>query len=275
MLGQVGRRCFGTSTAPYSLQNQIAWIIGGVGTVGIGVANGLLKAGATVIVNSRHANRLRHMGEELGYPERLVTINASMLPDQAEETVALAMEMTGNRLDHVVAHSGVAWWANNGGDESSTLSTTSSVLHLPMGEYGHVTSQLGSLHYAAAHLLVPRLSDHGSYTIITSGADAAWGPRSSVAQINAHSVMGLAAAMRSEATADRWKIRVGELRLGDGLRLNRTPEERARDPRDRPLSHDLGQIVAGMAAKGKGGYVPAADLFELELLLQQYPVLAS
>jgi hypothetical protein len=32
------------------------------------------------------------------------------------------------------------------------------------------------------------------------------------------------------------------------LRLNRSPEERRADPRDTPLSHDIGRICAGLAA---------------------------
>lgn len=202
-----------------------------------------------------------------------MTINASMLPDQAESTVALAMDMTAHRIDHVVAHSGVAWWAKDGGDESSTLASMGSVLHVPPSDYSQIASQLGSLHFAAAHHLVRRLSEHGSYTFVTSGADAAWGPRSAVAQLNAHSVMGLAAALRSEAKDASWRVRMGEVRLGDGLRLNRSPMERASDPRAKPLSHDIGTIVAGMAASGAGGLVQVADLFELELLKQKYPVL--
>ena len=54
------------------------------------------------------------------------------------------------------------------------------------------------------------------------------------------------------------------------MKINRAPEERESEPRQRPLSADLGEIVAGMAATGPGGCVSAADLRELELLRQHY-----
>ena len=53
-----------------------------------------------------------------------------------------------------------------------------------------------------------------------------------------------------------WKLRVGELHLGEKLRLNRPPQEREKDPRQTPLSHEVGRVVAGLAANGGGGHVP-------------------
>ena len=145
-------------------------------------------------------------------------------------------------------------------------------MHMPLGEYGAMSSQLGSMHFAAAQLLMPLLGNESSssYTFVTSTANSAWGTRSSLAQINTHGVIGLAAAMRSEAEASKWGVRVGELRLGDELEMNRPKAEREAAPRSSPLSHDIGAVVAGIAAKGKGGQVAAMDLFELELLKQKF-----
>lgn len=250
------------------MQGQVAWVVGGVGTLGTGLARGLLKRGATVIVNSRHNNRLQSLSEKLGAPENLVAINSSMLPGEAEATVKKAMEMTSFRLDHVVAHSGVGWWSEQ--DETGTVMGAASLLHMSPDEYGAISSQLGSLHFAAAHHLTPLLSQsaNGSYNFVTSGADAAWGPRSTAQQINSYGVMGLAAAMRSEAK--QMQVRVNELRLGDGIRLNRAAAEREAEPRERPMSQDIGEVVAGLAASSEGGYVPAADLFELDLLKTKF-----
>ena len=252
------------------LEGHVAWVVGGAGVVGQGITRGLLNAGAFVIVNSRHPQKLQKLSEELDHPEQLVTINASMLPDSADKTVSKAMEISGNRLDHVVAHSAVRWWDADGGDETTTVSRGPSLLHVSPMEYAQMANQLGSLHYATAHLLTPLLSDEGSFTFVTSNADSFAGRSSAMAQINAHGVMGLAAAMRSEAAVANWKARVGELRLGPGLRLNRSKSEREADPRETPLSHDIGRVAAGIAAKGTGGLVQAADLFEFELLKQQY-----
>lgn len=269
MLPGIHRRGYAT-TLP--LSGHIAWVIGGVGTMGAGIAHGLIRAGATVIVNSRHPERLERLSEELDHPENLVTVASSMLSDQAEKTVATVMEMTGHRLDHVAAHGGVNWWSRDGGDESATLvARYASLLHAPANDYAQASSALGGFHHSAAQALIPHLREQGSYTFVTSAASGAWGARSSVSQVNAHGLIGLAAALCSEAADDKWNIRVGELRLGDGLRLNRSASERESDPRHRPLSRDVGAVVAGMAAgKSDGGCVAAADVFELEMLKTRY-----
>ena len=266
------RRLFGSSATDsrLPLQGQIAWVVGGAGVVGSGIARGLLNAGAAVIVNSRHPDRLKALSEELGHPTQLVTLNSSMMPGTVEETVAMAMEITGNRLDHVIAHSAVRWWASDAGDETSTLSFRGSLLHVPPAEYGSMSSHLGSLHYAAAHHLTPLLRPGGSFTFVTSSADAAWGPRSALAQINAHGVMGLAAAMRSEAIDGDWKFHVGELRLGRDMRVNRPKAERESEPRERPLSHDIGEVVTGFVSEAKGGLLSVPDAEAFERLKQRY-----
>ena len=193
-----GRRLFSTLPAATEsslpLEGQVAWVVGGVGIVGSGIAHGLLAAGATVIVNSRHEQRLEKISEAMGHPARLVTVGASMLPGRAEITVEQVMDMTSNQLDHVVAHAGGRPWASGGGDETSTTYNRGSVLHIPADEYASAASQLGSFHFAAASLLLPRLTDagKGSYTFVTSSTSAAWGPRSYMTQVNSYGVMGLA-----------------------------------------------------------------------------------
>ena len=57
-----------------SLYGQYAWVIGGAGTVGTGLCRGLLRAGATVLVNSRHPNRLTALADDLGHPEQLTDV---------------------------------------------------------------------------------------------------------------------------------------------------------------------------------------------------------
>ena len=278
-----------------SLTTRLVWVVGGAGSVGQGLARGLLKAGATVIVNSRHQRLLQRMQEEIGGGSaegRLVTVNRSMLPGSAEETVRIVLDMTGSRLDHVVAHSGVAWWSptddegavRGGNDESSTAySSSGSVLEVPAAEFGACASQLGAFHHSAAQLLLPRLArDSGSYTFVTSRESMYAAHRGTgMAQINAHAVMGLAAALRQEASDAAWPFaRVNELRLGGAMQINRPMSERQREPRSRPLSHDIGEIVAGMAASSADGglcgthagpvCVSASSPAELEVLRAQY-----
>ena len=265
----------GLSTNAEPLKGQVAWIVGGIGVVGTGIARALLDQGAAVIVNSRHPGRLTALSEELGHPDNLVTIPSSMLPESAEATVRMAMDVTGNRLDHVIAHSAVQWYTAGGGDETSTVASKSSLMHVAPPEYAALASQLGSLHYAAAHHLTPLLKREGTgmspgtFTFLTCSADTPEGAGAAFAHINAHGVMGLAAAMRSEGSEGSLKINVGELHLGAGLRLNRPMAERESAPRAEPLSHEIGKLIAGMAARGKGGYMAANDLFEFELLMHE------
>uniref|UniRef100_A0A7S4ESW7 Ketoreductase (KR) domain-containing protein n=1 Tax=Chrysotila carterae TaxID=13221 RepID=A0A7S4ESW7_CHRCT len=270
-----------------SLLGSVTWVVGGVGIVGRGIAGALLRAGSIVIVNSRFPGRLEALNEDLGYPENLVSVHGTMLPGGAAETLEKAMQRTGNRLDHVVAHSAVRWWANHAGDESSTLAAQgggSSGLRLlsfePSEFISHAT-QLASLHYTAAHSLLPRMTgspNRPSYTFVTGGGGAlhtAWGPRSAIGQVNAHAVWGLSAALRCEVSESNWPVRVSELRVG--LRLNRPASERAIDPRETPLSNDIGEIVAGIAAAAPTTHeanelYTVSDSDEVQKMKQRFPV---
>jgi NAD(P)-dependent dehydrogenase (short-subunit alcohol dehydrogenase family) len=89
-----------------SLVGQTVWVVGGVGVVGRGICRGLLKAGATVIVNSRSAERLDRVSADLGHPQRLVTVHGSLLPGYAQKTVSETLSAQ-NQLHHVVAHGAV------------------------------------------------------------------------------------------------------------------------------------------------------------------------
>ena len=236
-------------------------MIGGAGLIGTGLVHGLLRAGATVICNSRHPHRLKALTVELGHPEKLVTLQGSMLADRAEETVHEVMELTAGQLDHVVTHSAVRWWgAHRDGDETGTLTTQDmgargSLLDLTVEEFSERAGALPQMQFAAARLLVPRLQHvpNASYTFVTGGAGEE--ARSPLGQINAQAVWGLAAAMRSESSQYANNLKVAEVRVG--LRFNRTKEERRAEPRDAPLSKDVGRICAGIAAAPGDDWVNA------------------
>ena len=246
-----------------SLKGQTAWVIGGAGLIGRGIAHGLLRAGATVIVNSRHANRLTSLAEELGHPEKLVTINGSMMAGDAERTAAEALGVTGGMLSHVVAHSGVAWWSRESRDESSTLAAKA-LLSLSADEFATHAAQLPALHFSALRTLLPRIhpaeGGASTYTFVTGGTDGAAGSYvAPLAQLNAHAVYGLAAAARAELIKS--PLKVAELRVNLGI--NRPADERAADPRERPLSLDIGAIVAGVAADPEPKGVFSSSFLEL------------
>ena len=86
------------------------------------------------------------------------------------------------------------------------------------------------------------LSVQMNHVFCTGGAGER--TRSSIGQVNAQAVWGLAAALRYEGRDAG--VKIGEVRLG--LRFNRRYEERRADPRPSPLSRDVGTICAGIAA---------------------------
>ena len=196
-----------------------------------------------------------------------------MMPEEAEATVAAAMELTAGRLDHVVAHSAVRyyptcpttwgaacphphphphpqvrWWGRAGEcDETGTISAmreggTGSILHLDQESFAQQMTMLPRMQFESARLLLPRLqaAPNASYTLVTGGAgeDA----RSPIGQINAQAVWGLAAALRNEMRASNSAVRIGEVRVG--VRFNRSIGSE-------PFSHDLGRICAGLAASAE------------------------
>ena len=261
------------------LTGQVAWVVGGVGLVGQGICRALLRAGATVVVNSRFEKRLETLSEELAHPEKLVCVHGTMLPDGAADTVTRTMSMLGHRIDHVVAHSGVRWWAMDRGDESSTLGRQGRLLDVSPSDYAASCAQLASLHYSAAHQLIPLLGDASanSYTFVTPGGAQSragtlteWGPRSGLGRVNAHAVWGLAAALRSELR-ETSSLRMAELRVG--MQLARDAADRWKDPRETPLSHDIGAVCAGIAAsEASAGLLTADNQEEMKQLKADYPV---
>jgi len=260
----------------WSLEGETVWVVGGVGVIGRGICYGLLKAGATVIVNSGSQKRLDQMIEDLEKPERLIGIFGSMRPKGAEALVEKAMSLTGNKIDHVVAHSGVRWWA--GTNQLNETMFTDALLNAGnSNEHGlwHCEAQefglLPELHYSAARLLIPKLPDssRASYTFVTGGTGE---HRTILSQVNTHAVWGLSEALR-ELYKDA-PLRMTELRVS--LKMNRPAKERALDPRARPLSADIGELCAGMAA-GSRALLPPQGLYNLNsvgdvlVMKMQYP----
>lgn len=242
------------STEPSALTGQIAWVVGGVGVVGRGICRGLLKAGATVIVSSNSQARLDVLHEDMGSHANLIGVKGTMRPSGAQELVSQVMEMTSLRLNHVVAHCGVRWWRNlregeRGLESELGLGRAGQGLDEDPKEFAERAAQLPVLHYTAAQLLLPRLEDipGSSYTFVTGGAGE---QRSIEAQVNAHGVWGLAAALRAQYASS--PVRVSELRVN--VPIDRPAAVRAEDPRERPLSVDLGELCAGLVAS------PSADV---------------
>lgn len=239
-------------TPPQTLAGQVAWVVGGAGIIGRGICRGLLNAGATVIVNSGSQARLDQLLKEFDNSERLVGIFGSMRnPECAQALVKNSMDMTNGRLNHVVAHCGVRWWASSqlsAGTGDNNLwpcsPGSSSLNYLGPQEFVERASLLPVLHMAAAQQLFKHLQHNqagASYTFVTGRA----GDQGNIeAQVNAHAVWGLAAALRQQYASS--PVRVAELRVN--LQVDRPAGERDADPRHTPLSRDIGEICAGVAA---------------------------
>eukprot|EP00535_Pseudo-nitzschia_heimii_P005990 CAMPEP_0197180630 /NCGR_PEP_ID=MMETSP1423-20130617/5176_1 /TAXON_ID=476441 /ORGANISM="Pseudo-nitzschia heimii, Strain UNC1101" /LENGTH=276 /DNA_ID=CAMNT_0042630737 /DNA_START=130 /DNA_END=963 /DNA_ORIENTATION=- len=268
-----------------SLANQTCWVVGGVGVIGRGITRGLLKAGATVIVNSRSEERLARFSEDLGHPDRLITINGSLLPGYAGKTVRQTLDAM--PLDHVVAHGAVRYWGsfgtNDRRDESHMIQggrNGTFLQSMTPEDFVGSASQLASLHFSAAQQLIPRIqfsNGPSSYTFVTGDAGGhPQGKRSALGEINTHHVWGLAAALRNERLERDVNCREIRVRLP----VNRPAEERNNQPRATPLSEDIGTLCAGLAATAdamdeRGELIEVADQESLESLLDRYGAFAS
>lgn len=270
-----------------SLANQTAWVVGGVGVVGRGVARGLLSAGATVVVNSRSEERLDNIKTSLGNPARLVTIHGSLLPGQASKTVAETLKTFGH-LNHVVAHGAVRWWARPtagkyeyyeykaGCDETYALNinATERLLDMAPEAFAQSSAQLATLHFSAAQQLIPRLQaapngELPSYTFVTGdGSGKPGGDRTAMGEINSHHVWGLSAALRREV--DGKTVVCREVRVGLPVH-NEDPKRGG----NRPLSEDIGNLCAGLATLttkegDHGRLIKLEDFDQLNAMLAEY-----
>jgi NAD(P)-dependent dehydrogenase (short-subunit alcohol dehydrogenase family) len=235
-----------------SLINKICWVVGGVGPIGRGITRSLLSAGATVIVNSRESSRLEKISKDLNHPDKLVLVHGSLLPGQAQTTVDQVLTENNLPLHHVVAHGAVRYWTKErgGGDETFLLDERR-LLDMDMDEFLNASCQLSRLHFSAAKTLLPRLeglSDQtgldSSYTFVTgNGGGHVSGMKLGAGEINSYHIWGLSKALRGELQNSSVACR--EIRVN--LPINRPTEERCNEPRERPLSEDLGDLCAGIA----------------------------
>eukprot|EP00746_Dinoflagellata_sp_MGD_P049471 gnl/MRDRNA2_/MRDRNA2_223316_c0_seq1.p1 gnl/MRDRNA2_/MRDRNA2_223316_c0~~gnl/MRDRNA2_/MRDRNA2_223316_c0_seq1.p1 ORF type:complete len:251 (-),score=39.56 gnl/MRDRNA2_/MRDRNA2_223316_c0_seq1:167-865(-) len=168
-----------------------------------------------------------------------------MRPEGAASVIKEAMESVGAQIHHVVAHSGVQWWDKPEEELTSVASRmayVSAIKSMEPEEFAKQAVLLPKLQYAAAQHLLPHMADvpGASYTFVTAGPRE---QRSIVAQVNAHAVWGLAAALRSQYRGS--PVRVAELRMN--LKVGRPAHERVQDRRQQPLSVEIGEICAGIA----------------------------
>jgi len=236
-----------------SLVNQTCWVVGGVGVIGRGVTRALLQSGATVIVNSRAESRLQKLKTDLADPANLVLVHGSLLPGSAEATVAKVLS-NNTALHHVVAHGAVRYWTDSSGSDETFSLDNRRLLDMNAEEFASASGQLARLHFNAASTLIPRLEGLSefdgtktSYTFVTGdGGGHSSGKRTGAGELNSYHIWGLSSGLRNELKNS--KVAVREVRVG--LQVNRSEEERKKEPRLRPLSEDIGDLCAGLASAG-------------------------
>ena len=245
----------GNTSPPASLEGKVCWVVGGVDTVGRNLVRGLLDAGAMVVVNSRTASRLEHLAEILGQPDRLATVHGSLLPEKADKTISDVMNLTAQRLDHVVAHAGVRWWAGRGKcDETNTLAKDR-LFTINDEDFPQKACQLAALQFSAARRLLPRLDENGSYTFVVG--DGADDQRSALGAINLRACQGIAAACRHEAII--------------ACKVNEVKVQVAAAPGDEAsFLAGLGSLTAGVAGADAAAAVDVSEA-GLAALRASYP----
>jgi len=250
-----------------------------------------IQKGATVIVNSRSPERLEKLSDNLGNPERLVTVHGSLLPGYASKTVLDTLNST--TLNHVVAHGAVRWWAKPtagefqyyefraGCDETYSLNirTNERLLDMTPEEFMQSSVQLASLHFSAAQQLIPRLRASrapASYTFVTGdGSGKPGGKRTCMGEINSHHVWGLSSALRQELTQNSGGVTCREIRVG--LPINESENEKGFSDTGNPLSEDIGDLCAGLTTAtpkvGDNGRLIRVEEYDtLNALLGEYNV---
>jgi NAD(P)-dependent dehydrogenase (short-subunit alcohol dehydrogenase family) len=98
-----------SSDAKFSVENKVVWVTGASGGIGSAIARELAVGGARLVLQSRSAENLASLGdelEELGGEVELVALSVTD-PSSAEVAMAAALERWG-RLDGAVAAAGVS-----------------------------------------------------------------------------------------------------------------------------------------------------------------------
>jgi len=195
-----------------------------------------------------------------------------MRPSGAAGVVNKAMEMTGQHIDHVIAHTGVRWEApssqTSNSDGAASVNGGGQACNETNFSQSHRATMLPAVHYTATSHLLPRLLDssHSSYIFVTGGA----GEQRSLMVPGERAIWGLSAGLRKQHEASQCRI----LEVRANLKVGRPAHERAIDPRSCPLSVEIGEICGGLASSldpACRGLWELNTLADVEALKAKYP----
>lgn len=137
------------------LAGRTALVAGGTGNVGRHLVVALLERGATVVVPSRSAERLRALRAAVApaYVDRLLGIQGDLGDETKAVELGEAVRSRGHSLHMVVASLG-------------RFVAAPSVLEAPLAELRAVLESYLVAHFLAARTLIPLVEPGGSYTFI-------------------------------------------------------------------------------------------------------------
>jgi 3-oxoacyl-[acyl-carrier protein] reductase len=186
------------------LDDMIALIAGGTGTVGECVVRAFLRAGATVIVPSRSADKIASLREFLGDDagQRLTTLVADIGDPQGAETLRAQVLERFGRLDTVVASLGGTWEAR--------LPT----IEVPVETWDEYHQSNLKAHFLAARTLLPVLAQRprSSYTLLGGVSALVPVPLYSPVAINSAAQLMMARILMQEMKTTR--VRINQVMCG-------------------------------------------------------------
>ncbi|WP_432905220.1 glucose 1-dehydrogenase [Micromonospora matsumotoense] len=95
----------------FSVDGKTVLVTGGSRGIGLMIARGFVRAGATVIISSRKADVCAAVAKELSAEGRCEAIPADLSDDAGAEALAAAVRERYDRLDVLVNNAGATWGA--------------------------------------------------------------------------------------------------------------------------------------------------------------------
>ncbi|MEV4772826.1 glucose 1-dehydrogenase [Micromonospora humida] len=95
----------------FSVDGKTVLVTGGSRGIGLMIARGFVRAGATVVISSRKADVCEAVAEELSAEGRCEAIPADLGDDEGAEALAATVRERYDRLDVLVNNAGATWGA--------------------------------------------------------------------------------------------------------------------------------------------------------------------
>lgn len=191
------------------LTHRVAVVAGGAGAVGEGIVSAFLRRGATVVVPSRSAQRLRDLRGRLDDDSDLLTLEGDIGSVGGAEAIRdRALAETGGRLDAVVASVG-GWWQG------------SDLVDVDADTWRRVLDSNLATHFVLARTFLPVLRERSgtSYQMITGDAADVPVPRASLVSVAAGGLLAMFRSLVGELRDS--PVRINVLYLGPVITRNR------------------------------------------------------